>query len=394
MEIAVIKKPSRLLSGHLWVFSNELAQSPKRFEPGSLVELQDRFGAFLGIAYINPHSLIAARILTRRKEEINGGFFKKRVLDALEYRRPFLKEGAGFRAVFSEGDFLPGLIVDKYADCLSVQFLTLGMDRFSDAVINVLDEIFKPKAIVLRNDGSMRSLEGLVLEKRLVKGRLDPLPVIREGTAVFEVDPLGGQKTGFFLDQSENRLAFSGMAGGKTGLDLFCYTGAWTIGMAMNGCEAVTAVDSSDTAIKQAQKNAGLNNVSERCSFVKEDVNRFVEGELSANRLYDRITLDPPAFVKSRASAGEGARAYRKINGSCMRLLKKGGLLATSSCSYHIGREEFLEILRSAAKDAGRAFRLVEARTQAKDHPVNLSVPESAYLKCMIVQCAGQAGSK
>ncbi|MBI5237279.1 MAG: class I SAM-dependent rRNA methyltransferase [Deltaproteobacteria bacterium] len=389
MEIAVIKKPSRILSGHLWVFSNELAQSPKRFEPGSLVELQDRFGEFMGIAYINPHSLIAARILSRRKEEINGGFFKKRILEALEYRKPFLTEGAGFRAVFSEGDLLPGLIVDKYADCLSVQFLTLGMDRFSDTIIKVLDEIFEPKVIVLRNDGSMRTLEGLLLEKKLVKGRLDSLPVIREGKAVFEVDPLGGQKTGFFLDQSENRLAFSGMATGKTGLDLFCHTGAWTIGMALNGCEAVTAVDSSDTALKQARKNAELNKVSERCSFVKDDVNRFVEGELSSERLYDCITLDPPAFVKSRASVSVGRRAYRKINGSCMRLLKKGGLLATSSCSYHIDREEFLEILRSAAKDAGRAFRLVEARAQAKDHPVNLSHPESGYLKCMILQCAG-----
>ncbi|MBI5827585.1 MAG: class I SAM-dependent rRNA methyltransferase [Deltaproteobacteria bacterium] len=385
MEIVVLKRTSRILSGHLWVFSNELAESPKKFAPGSLLELRDRRDNFLGIGYVNPNSLISVRILTRQREEIDKGFFKRRISSALEYRMRFLRGADSFRAIFSEGDLLPGLIVDKYADTLSAQFLTLGMEARSDAVLEALDEVFSPRVIVLRNDSPARTLEGLALEKRVVKGSLEGPVVIRDGGLLFEIDPLSGQKTGFFLDQAENRRAFAQLTGAGEALDLFCNTGAWALHMARNGA-SVTGVDSSGTAVDAAKKNAELNGLADRCVFLKADVFEFAKGDLAKGRLYDYIVLDPPAFVKSKAKINEALRAYRELNSACMKLLKKGGLLATSSCSYHVNREAFMEVLRSSAKDAGKSVRIVETRSQAKDHPPLLSVPETEYLKCVILE--------
>jgi 23S rRNA (cytosine1962-C5)-methyltransferase len=385
MLTAVIHRPSRILSNHLWVFSNELSGSPKGYEPGSVVELRDRKNNFLGIGYINPHSLIAVRVLTREKEEIDEAFFKRRITAAVEYRKRFVKGTNAFRAVYSESDLLPGLIVDKYDDCLSVQILTLGMERWTDTVIEVLDGIFSPRVIVLRNDSSSRALEGLQMEKKIVKGTLDTLPVVTDGTVKFEIDPMSGQKTGFFLDQAENREAFSHLVSDGAGLDLFCYAGAWSVKAAEKGA-VVVGVDSSESAVERAKRNAELNALSNRCAFIKADVFDFVKDELQRGSRYDFVVLDPPAFVKSKTKISEALRAYRDLNASSMKLLKAGGLLATSSCSYHIDRPAFMEMLRSAAKDAGRQARVIESRSQAKDHPVSLSVPETEYLKCVILE--------
>ncbi|MBI5345136.1 MAG: class I SAM-dependent rRNA methyltransferase, partial [Deltaproteobacteria bacterium] len=275
METAVLSRTSRIASGHLWVFSNEIEGTPLAFTPGAIVELRDKKGGYLGKGYVNPRSLIAVRILTREREEINRDFFLKRVKGALEYRRRFISGRDSFRAVYSEGDNLPGLIVDKYGDCLSVQFLTLGMEMMLETVLDVLDEVFSPSTIVLRNDTSIRALEGLTLEKKVIKGSLDVLPRIHEGNAVFEVDPLLGQKTGFFLDQTENRDAFSALIGPGRGLDLFSYTGGWAIRMASSGA-SVTGVDSSEPAVAFAAKNAALNNMTGRCVFEKADIFEFV----------------------------------------------------------------------------------------------------------------------
>lgn len=385
MQTAVLNRTSRLLAGHLWVFSNEIAGSPKKLDPGGLVELRDRKNEFLGIGYGNPHSLISVRILTRRKEEIDKGFFKRRIENALAYRRRFIKDSDSFRAVYSEGDYLPGLIVDKYGDCLSIQILTLGMEKMTEAVIEALDEAFSPSVIILRNDSPSRTLEGLPLEKKVVKGSLEKLPVINEGGTRFEIDPMSGQKTGFFLDQRENRSAFASLAGKGEALDLFCYTGAWTMKLAVAGA-TVTGVDASEAAIKQATRNAELNELTERCSFIKAAIFDFIKEGVARKKFYDYIVLDPPAFVKSKTKIKEGLRAYRDINASAMRLLKPGGLLATSSCSYHVDRNAFIEMLRDAARDAGRSSRIVEMRSQAKDHPVSLAVPETEYLKCVILE--------
>lgn len=385
METVVLRRTSRILAGHLWVFSNELDGSPKRLAPGGLVELKDMKGTFLGIGYANPHSLIAVRILTRKKEEIDRAFFVQRIKAALELRKRFVKETDAFRAVFSESDSLPGLIVDKYGDTLSIQFSTLGMEAQGGHVIAALEEVFQPKTIVLRNDTSIRTLEGLNMEKRVIKGGLETLPIIKERGTLFEVDPMAGQKTGFFLDQAENREAFKGLAGKGKALDLFCYTGAWSVKLAEAGSD-VTGVDSSEAAIKQAERNAGLNNLSEKCAFVRSDVFEFVKGEAAKGvARYDAIVLDPPAFVKSKANMKEGLKAYRELNAACLKLLKEGGLFATSSCSFHVDRLTFLDMLRSAARDAGKSGRILEVRSQAKDHPISLTVPETEYLKCVIM---------
>lgn len=383
MNIAILNRTSRLLAGHLWVFSNELASSPKKFQPGSLVELQDKKGNFLGIGYVNPHSLISIRVLTRRKEEIDAAFIKRRVEDALAYRKRFLGDRESFRAVYSESDLLPGLVVDKYGSCLSVQFLTLGMEAMADIVLQALEEVFRPTAIVLRNDSNIRTLEGLALEKKLVKGSLDTLPVIDEFGIKLEVDPMSGQKTGFFHDQAENRAAFAELAKGGDGLDLFCYTGAWSLALAKRGVNMI-GVDSSDYAVRQARKNAELNGLN--CEFMQEDVFDAVKREKASGRKYDCIVLDPPAFVKSKNRIAEALRAYRELNAQCLGLLEYKGLFATSSCSYHVDRAMFLEMLRSAARDARRQARVIETRGPAKDHPVSLAVPETEYLKCVLME--------
>lgn len=374
-----------MLSGHLWIFSNELAVSPKRYEPGATVEVRDKRNTFLGIGYINPYSLISVRILTHCKEDISAEFFRKRIINAIEYRKRFLNDINSCRVVFSEGDYLPGLIVDKYDDCLSVQFLTLGMEKWSGIIIEILDGIFSPSVIVIRNDSSVRLLEGLKQEKKVLKGSLDNLPVIREDSLLFAVDPLSGQKTGYFLDQRENRIAFSRLINSGKGLDLFCYSGAWSIHSASRGAY-VTGVDDSENAVVYAKKNAEMNDLSAMCAFQKANVFEFLTKELSEGNRYDFVVLDPPAFVKSKTQVKDALRGYREINANAMRLIKKGGLLATSSCSYHIDKEIFLDMLRASARDAGRQARLIDLRSQAKDHPVLLSMPETEYLKCAFLE--------
>lgn len=390
MEKVTLRRSARILAGHLWIFSNELAASPKGYEPGALAEVYDGKGVFFGIGYLNPHSLIAVRLLTREREAIDAGFFRRRIEGALRYRQRFLKDTTSFRAVYSEGDFLPGLIVDKLGDCLSVQFLTFGMDRQRETILPVLDELFSPRTVVLRNDSQSRVLEGLPLYKSVVKGVLDELPRIAEGGVVMQADPLGGQKTGFFLDQRENRIAFGELVdalSAKEGraADLFCYSGAWGLQLAKRGMR-VTFVDESEAALAKAKGNAAFNNIEDRCSFARADVFGFLKSEAGAGSLYDAVVLDPPAFVKSRTKIKEALRGYRELNALAMRVVRKGGLLATSSCSYHIDRPAFLDMLRDAARDAGRLPRLVEYRSQGKDHPILLSVPETEYLKCAFLE--------
>ena len=385
MEKVILRKTIRVLEGHLWIFSNELLESPKNYEPGSFVGVCDRQNNFMGIGYINPNSLISIRLLTRKKEDIDADFFRRRILDAIDYRKRLHADSNSCRIVFSEGDLLPGLIVDKYNDCIVVQFLTLGIDKIGDMILNLLDEIFSPSSIVLRNDSQIRLLEGLALEKKIVKGAPDPLPVITEEGVTIEIDPMRGQKTGFFLDQRENRIALSRYFSGGMGLDLFCYSGAWGLQLAKKGAD-IKFIDESETALSIARKNAKLNNLESRCKFVKKDVFNFLHEEVEAGNTCDFIVLDPPAFVKSKAKIKEAVKGYREINSMAMRLIKKGGILATSSCSHHIERALFLEILRDAAKDAGKTARLIEYRYQSTDHPILLSVPETEYLKCAFLE--------
>ncbi|MBN2655191.1 MAG: class I SAM-dependent rRNA methyltransferase [Nitrospirae bacterium] len=386
MEKIIIKKNPRVLSGHLWIFANELSVSPKEFEPGSLVEITDRKGDFIGIGYVNPSSLIAVRLLTQKQEQIDRGFFKKRILDAIKYRQAFCKSSDSFRVIYGEADFMPGLVVDKYGKCLSVQFLTLGMEKYKSIILELLNEIFLPDDVVLRNDSQSRHLEGLALQKELLKGGLDPLPRIKEGRVHIDVDPMAGQKTGFFLDHRENRLALAEIVSdGSKGLDLFCYTGAWGLQLAAKGAY-VKGVDDSESACMQASLNADINGLSGKTEYIKADVFDFLKAESASDAKYDFVVLDPPAFVKSRAKIAEAVRGYRRVNELAMKVLKKGGLLATSSCSHHIDRALFFNMLLAASRDAGRTARVVEFRSQGRDHPVLLSMPETEYLKCVFLE--------
>lgn len=382
METVHLKRTKRLLAGHLWVFSNELSENPKKYAPGSLVEVHDMKNACLGTGYINPHSLIAIRLLSRGKATVDKAFIRLGIRRALELRKRFFDGADAFRAVFSEGDYLPGLIVDRYGPCLVVQFLTLGIEMLRETILEVLDELFAPETIVLRNDSRVRRLEGLQLEKAVVKGDLKNLPVIREDGVLFEIDPLEGQKTGFFLDQRMNRISLKRFVRGGTGLDLFSYSGAWAMQCAAVGA-VVSCVDSSGKALGLASGNAALNGFQESVHLIEEDVFAFLGRESSLRgRTYDFIVCDPPAFVKSSKDIKEAVRAYRELNEQCMRLLKPGGILATSSCSYHLSKELFVEMLNAAARNTSRGLRLLEMRSQAPDHPVLLSMSETDYLKC------------
>jgi 23S rRNA (cytosine1962-C5)-methyltransferase len=382
MQKIHLKRTSRLLSGHLWVFSNELFENPRDYPTGSLVELYDRRESFLGIGYINPKSLIAVRLLTRQKRAIDISFIDERISGALKLRKRLFAAADALRLIYSEGDYLPGLIVDRYGSCLVLQFLTAGMENFRDAVIEVLDRLLVPETVIVRNDSRVRSLEGLPLCREVVKGSGESPVVIKEGNVLLEADPYGGQKTGFFLDQKENRMELGRLAGQGRALDLFCYSGAWSMHLALSGAE-VTGVDDSAKAIALACRNAEINGLKMRTSFVKEDVFTFLDRELSqGEKKYDFVVADPPAFVKSASRIKEAVRAYRELNERCLRLLRPGGLLVTSSCSYHLSREMFVDLLRAASKHVSRNPRIISFRSQDRDHPVLLSMPETEYLKC------------
>jgi 23S rRNA (cytosine1962-C5)-methyltransferase len=337
---------------------------------------------FIGKGYINPKSLISVRLLTREKEEINADFFRRRIRNAITLRETLLGKRDAIRLIYSEADYLPGLIVDKYANCLVIQILTAGMEVFRDIITEILEELVSPEIIILRNESRMRTLEGLPLHKEVVKGDPGMLPVIDEDGVLFEIDPFEGQKTGFFLDQRENRILLKKYVKGGKGLDLFCYIGAWSMHLAASGAE-VTGVDASERAVVQAQKIAEMNGFSERLSFIKDDVFSFLDRESeSGPKAYDFIVLDPPAFVKSAGKIKEAVKAYRELNEKCMKLIKPGGILATSSCSYHLSKDLFSDMLQTAARNAGRNTRLIGMLSQGPDHPVLLSMPETEYLKC------------
>jgi 23S rRNA (cytosine1962-C5)-methyltransferase len=376
------KEDRRITRGHPWVFSNELKDIPRELAPGELIDVHDASGKFIGRGYINPHSLIAVRILTRIQEEINVDFIRRRISAARELRTR-LSFGESYRAVYSEGDGLPGLIVDKYADAIVIQSLTAGIDRLLGDIISVLKDVFSPNVIVLRNDAGSRALEGLPLEKRVIEGSISGPVTIEESGIVYQVDVLEGQKTGFFYDQRENRLALKDYVGRQRVLDCFCYVGAWSLSAARFDASEVTGIDSSEKAISLASENAARNGLGAK--FRAADV--FDELRILGKKRerFGCIILDPPAFVKSRAKVREALKGYKEINLRAMKLLEEGGTLVTCSCSHHINQDLFREMLIDAASSAGRQARLREMRSQARDHPILLAARETQYLKCAIL---------
>ncbi len=377
----------RLRGGHPWIFSNEIERIDGIPAPGDAVLVYGPRGELLGTAYYNPRSLIAARLLSRQRQDIDGvDFFRSRLAAAIDYRRRLYGDLDALRLVHGEGDGLPGLVVDRFGDVLSVQLLTLGMDRRREVIVQALLELLHPAAVVARNDVAVRELEGLPLHVELLHGELPAEVVVEEHGLRFRVDVAGGQKTGHFLDQKENHLALRGRVEGERVLDLFCYSGSWSLHAARFGARSVTGVDVSAGAVALAEENARRNGLQEICSFVKADAFDLLRTQQQAGERYGAVVLDPPAFVKSRKKLPEAIRGYLTVNRRAMELVAPGGYLFTCSCSHHLQREDFFALLRQAAAQAGRAARLVELRGQAPDHPVLLACPETDYLKCAVLQ--------
>jgi 23S rRNA (cytosine1962-C5)-methyltransferase len=376
------REERRILRGHPWVFSNEIEKISPGLSPGELVDVVDHGNRFVGRGYINPRTLICVRLLTRKPEEIDEAFFRDKIEAARSLRTAF-GFGESFRAVYGEGDGLPGLIVDKYADMLVVQSSTAGIDRLQDTIIAALREVYSPQAIVLRNDTASREIEGLAQETRVAAGNVSGPVAIEESGIKYQVDLLEGQKTGFFLDQRENRLALKDIVKGRRTLDCFCYVGAWSLTAARFGASGVTGLDSSEKAVDRATKNAALNGMNVK--FIAADVFDELRKYEKQRERFGCIILDPPAFVKSRAKVREALKGYKEINLRAMRLLEPGGALITCSCSHHIDQDLFREMLIDAAYSAGRQARLLEMRSQARDHPVLLAAKETQYLKCAVL---------
>ncbi|SKA95364.1 SAM-dependent methyltransferase [Caloramator quimbayensis] len=380
------KKGLRVEEGHPWVYSNEIEKIDGDYEAGDIVEVYNFKGRFIGKGYINPKSQITVRIMTRNKdEEINEDFFRKRIETAYEYRKKTI-ETTCCRVVFGEADFLPALIVDKYGDYLVIQTLALGIDKWKDTIVKVLNEVINPKGIYERNDVPVRELEGLSQVKGFLSAPFDTTVETSENGVKFFVDIAEGQKTGYFLDQKENRASLKDIVKGADVLDCFCHTGSFSLHAGYYGAKSVLGIDVSEHAVEFARRNAQLNNLSDVCKFEAHNAFDVLHKWAKEGKRYDVVILDPPAFTKSRSAIEGALRGYKEINLRGMKLLKPGGFLITCSCSHYMYPELFMQVIMDAARDAKKTIRQIEYRTQAKDHPVLWNSGETLYLKFLILQ--------
>ena len=376
----------RVEDGHPWIFQNEIDYIDAEFEPGDIVDVYTSRHNFVGRGYINPQSQIIVRILTRKAETIDYNFFKERIITAWNYRQQFLSESEYCRLVYSEADFLPGLIIDKFGDIFVLQTLALGIDVHKAEIVAILEELFSPTGIYERNDATVRKLEGLPLIKGYLKGDFNPVIEVKENGFSFQADIATGQKTGFFYDQRENRAFLKNIVAGKTVLDCFCHTGSFAVHAASYGASSVTCIDISEEAINLAKQNAAINHIADKCNFITANAFDYLRTISDEQQIYDVVILDPPAFTKSKGSIDGAIRGYKEINLRGLKLVKPGGFLVTCSCSFHMDRELFRDVVLAAACDAHRVIREVEYRTQAKDHPILPAAPETYYLKFLVVQ--------
>ncbi|MGE5591622.1 MAG: class I SAM-dependent rRNA methyltransferase [Bacillota bacterium] len=385
----------RVADGHPWVYGNEVESVHGHYEAGDVVDVVDHRGRFLGRGFINPNSRILVRVLTRTEETVDEAFIRARVRRAWDYRRQILRGSGALepdgacRVVYSEADALPGLIVDRFADHLVVQSLSLGIARWQDAVVDELDALLQPAVIYERNDAPVRDLEGLPRVAGAIKGQVRSQVRIRENGLFFLADVEGGQKTGYFLDQRENRAVVRELASRLEAprvLDAFCHVGGFALHAAAGGAAQVVGLDISKEALAAAQENARLNELEDRMEFRPVNVFDELRRLEREHQQFDLIVLDPPAFAKSHAALEGAARGYKEINLRAMKLLPPGGYLVTCSCSYHMTPDLFREVVKDAARDVRRPLRLVEERAQGKDHPILLGVDETHYLKCLVLQ--------
>ena len=377
------KGADRLRNGHLWVFASDVLDRGER--NGDFVKVMDPSGKSLGTAHYSSTSQIVLRLLSQRVEAIDEEFFFKRCEAALRFREQVVKNTNAYRLIHAEGDLLPGLIVDRYADYLALQLLDQGMDRQTAFVVSALTRLLSPRGIVARNDVSIRSKEDLPLETKVLAGEVPPRIDIEMNGLRFAADLIGGQKTGIFLDQRENYLAVREHArGGGRALDCFTGSGGFALHLASR-CASVEAVDSSAAAIETAQGNAAANRIG-NIEFREANALQYLPSLVAARRTFDLVVVDPPAFTKTRESVDQAARGYKEINMRALRLLNPGGTLVSCSCSHHMQEVRLFECVSQAALDCGKRLRILDRFTQAHDHPILLNIPETQYLKCLVFQ--------
>ena len=387
LPVLMLKKNEdrRLRAGHLWVYSNEvnISKTPlSGFEPGSVAVIQSATGQALGAAYVNPHSLICARLLSRRpRTAFDATFFERRIRSALALRESLFAQPF-YRMIFGESDGLPGLVVDRYADVLVVQITTAGMEQVRALIVEVLQKIVAPTGIVMLNDNPVRTLEGLDQETEVI-GDVPESVVLEEGGARFEVSLRGGQKTGWFFDQRDNRLAMHKYVKDKKVLDAFSYIGAWGIQAAVAGATEVCCVESSAAALDAIKKNAVANKVADKLSIEGGDAFDIMGAMKEAGRKFDVVIVDPPAFIKRRKTIKTGEQGYARLNRLAMQLLEPDGILISCSCSMHLSESRLQGILLQSARKLARHLQIVERGFQAIDHPVHPAIPETAYLKAL-----------
>jgi 23S rRNA (cytosine1962-C5)-methyltransferase len=371
------KGAGRIANGHPWVFTSDVLE---KAQAGEVVEVHDERGRCLGMAHYSAASQISVRMLSTKREPIDRAFFLRRLQQAIDHRTRIVENSNACRLVFSEADLLPGLIVDRYGDCLVAQFLSQGMAAAEGDIVHCLNELLHPAGILARNDASVRKLEELPQEIRVLSGEIPDRVAFRMNGLDLTADLQHGQKTGSYLDQRENYLAAERWARGKV-LDCFSSTGGFALHTARRA-ESVDAVDSSAPAIETARANAAANGIG-NINFVQADAFQYLSGR---DARYRTIILDPPAFAKSRKQVEDAARGYKDINVRALKMLEPGGVLVTCSCSHHVGEAMLLEIVAQAALDTGKTLRVLERRVQAADHPILLTVPETLYLKCLIFE--------
>ena len=374
----------RLRAGHLWVFSNEVEVDTtplKTLEPGTPVVIEDYRGQPLGTGYANPHSLLCARLVSRDpKHPFGPSLLVHRLKVALSLRESLFPEPY-YRLVYGESDGLPGLVVDRFGAVLVVQITTAGMERARDAVVEALEKVVKPAAILLRNDASVRGLEGLENYVESALGTVPETAELVENGVRFRAPLLTGQKTGWFFDHRDNRARLARHVAGKRVLDLFSYLGGWGVQAAVAGAAEVLCVDASAPALALAGENAGLNGVEDRVRTLEGDAFEVLRDLRAAREHFDVVVVDPPAFIKRRKDLKEGVAAYRRLNQMAMQVLGRDGLLVACSCSFHMPRETLLEGLLGASRHLDRSLQILEQGHQGPDHPVHPAIPETDYLK-------------